>query len=351
MKGLKQTVLWLVLMLFALSECGEPSFFFPENVYVVGLGATGGQCGGAIWRNQETAVFTDLDRCSNLIDINLTGGHGVAVHNGDILVAGQSLQGPAIIKNVQATLWRNGVGELLPNWNAAVGIAKSICVAGDDIYIAGLVSANGLLPLLWKNGTPDTLKRIWPQTAGWDNHYEAVAVYGNGISVAVAGVKRSIGLEESTAMYWLDGEPVIVESLDGFGNSTAFDVVMLGHDVYVVGMIHEKPYYDYPNGSYMAALWKNGKLTTLADDGVARGIAVRGDDVYVVGSVGWRPVYWFNGEVHELSSPEDNPGSAMAIYIREGNIFIANGGGYWRNGLFYKLSDTFLVRDIIAMPY
>ncbi len=372
MKRAVVTFLWITLILPALIQCEEATFFHPEAVYVVGLGLTKYKCGGAIWKNQDSPSFTDLEHCGNLADFDLTGGYGVTTSNGVVLVAGQCLGGPDIIKMPYPALWRDGAKEFLPRWDSVASAARGfttfsyardISVSGTDIFIAGTVytpDINGTyvaLPVLWKNGNPDTLKRIWSQPTEFSTHFDAVAVYSDGGNVVVAGIRRSNVFTASRTVYWLNNEPVLTDSIEGYPYSTPYDVTMLGKDVYVVGMIHHWAYYNH--APRMAAMWKNGELHILAADGVAQGIAVQGNDIYVVGSIGGRPVYWLNGVVHELPWPDGLSGSAVAIFIRNGDIFIAGNsydtnnlyGGYWRNGLFYKLSDTFMVRDIVAKSY
>ncbi len=63
--------------------------------------------------------------------------------------------------------------------------------------------------------------------------------------------------------------------------------------------------------------------------------------------------------MYELGTPEGLPGVALAIFVRNGDFFVAGQvgsgfdyfGGYWRHGLFYKIEDAMIVRDIVTTPY
>lgn len=116
--------------------------------------------------------------------------------------------------------------------------------------------------------------------------------------------------------------------------------VKMDTDVYVVGNTGTK------SGKQVAAYWKNGVVTKLADSthiSLGYGIAIDGNDIYVSGTTlddnyNSTAVYWKNGVIHTLSqSPSDNS-VPRGIVINGTDVYVPGIAGtpgllYWKNGV------------------
>ncbi|HWD90228.1 MAG TPA: hypothetical protein VG367_19000 [Mucilaginibacter sp.] len=199
-----------------------------------------------------------------------------------------------------------------------------------DIYNAGYIRANGhVVAAYWKNGT---LVRLGDNTI--NTMAFAVAVDGNDIYV-VGSINKiaQIGI----AVIWKNG--VLTQLTDGTSDADARSISISRHNVYVGGFIN----------NFQAAYWKNGVVTSLANDAVTNSIAVEGNNVYAAGLIfdptisNDEAVYWTNGTAKEciVSSVNDNS-RASAIAVSGGDVYItgyANGGKYWKNGIETDLNN------------
>src|SRR5688572_533413 len=91
-----------------------------------------------------------------------------------------------LIGTGRAAYWKNGNFVSLTNNSAMYGIAKSITVSGNDVYIAGYERNNNGFPYpivkYWKNGTEVSLTAGTPYNYGLGN-----SIYVSGSDVYVAG--------------------------------------------------------------------------------------------------------------------------------------------------------------------
>jgi hypothetical protein len=96
-----------------------------------------------------------------------------------------------------------------------------------------------------------------------------------------------------------------------------------------------------------AVYWKNGNLVILPGDGLpsaAGNIAVSGTDVYVAGRKGNGFGYWKNGNYVSLN---DTFNLSFSLAVSAGDIYmmstLPNGnyymGGYYKNGEFFRISS------------
>lgn len=241
--------------------------------------------------------------------------------------------------------WKNGELHLLPT-NGLSGIAKSIYVAGNKVYVAGVVSheltANAamwegdkltLLDLgdaesnaagisvykgvvyvagyttvdtriracIWKNGA----LQLMPFSLDKDpnNKYDGSMSQGIFIDkgdVYITGVENHWNLT-TTAAYWKGSKRVYLENT--FGGAVGESIFKLNNDIYVSG-------YRFID-TELAAYWKNGKIKLLSNNpSEARAIVVGKDHVYIGGNELTNGVLlatcWVDGTAIRLSDKESD---------------------------------------------
>ncbi len=205
-----------------------------SNAYVSGGFEFGFPRVALYWKNAvPTILSTDGNPYENT--------SGIFVKDNDIYVSGTQGVNPI------AVYWKNGTKFVL---SSSVSRATSIVVDGSGVYVAGITSTSllGLSAVVWKNGVEQLLaggyQALSIALGGFDDVYVA------GIGIASNNVQ--------VARLWKNG---VVQELEGLGEneSGANAVVVVGNDVYVAGYIGAAP---VSQGS-RAALWVNGKLTTL----------------------------------------------------------------------------------------
>lgn len=165
------------------------------------------------------------------------------------------------------------------------------------------------------------------------------------IDVYVAGSKNN------QACYWKNNQLIMLD-VGMFSNQTAAQkIIVLNNDVYVFGTAY------FPNTDRIEYLfWKNNVLTNLsttyntssASVLLISDMEIENNDVYFVGFTQEsdpKITYWKNGEKIVLGIAEnliDNP----KIKVVNNTIYITgkinNIEGYYVNGVFNELQDTFL---------
>jgi hypothetical protein len=147
------------------------------------------------------------------------------------------------------------------------------------------------------------------------------------------------------ARVWKDGKEIKLVT-GSFANA----ITTSGNDVYIGGIDNDfKPVY-----------WKNG-IKTVMDAPPTRavyvnGIAVQGPDVFVSGSYfdskTYVPIYWKNGKINLLpykpsfyAAKETN-----AIIVQGSDVYILgesdNKGVYWKNGVLVNIPNAIEVYDM-----
>lgn len=240
-------------------------------------------------------IFDELSESNSF-----ASGKEIAVSGGDIYVGGIKKESSSVMA---VGYWKNG------NWNelsrGSVGNTDGgpIVIRDNDTYYAGVVNGS---PKYWKNSTEFSLEGETAAVTGM-----AVATNGD---VYVAGYSYDI---PNVALYWKNGERVILGK--GEGNSNATDIFVDDNDVYVSG-------WEIVNLSTggrsksIARYWKNGESVDLTDGTIraeANAIFVLDGEPYVVGEEYISPTtatLWVNGETTRLSHEEYN-GSATDIYV------------------------------------
>jgi len=120
-------------------------FIANNNIYTAGYQDINGASYAACWQNQT------------VINFDSTSGQDVAscvfVSGNDIYVAGYHRSDG----NQVATYWKNGVPVALDNTVNVNSWAQSICVVGNDVYVAGVIVdelLSSTVATVWKNGVP-----------------------------------------------------------------------------------------------------------------------------------------------------------------------------------------------------
>jgi hypothetical protein len=203
--------------------------------------------------------------------------------------------------------------------------------ADSTVYIAG---NNGVSPILWKNGIPDTLS----PTIGDANQ---IFVSGNDIYVA-GSYQHTINTHTNVVqngpdigqyVYWKNGIPNNVDTPQE--NGIVPSVSVSGTDVYFTN------FYG----------WKNGTMIDFPGEGIPgknftpTGIIctfAEGADVYFAGydTLG-NGVYWKNGDM-TIAAPYGGRGTTQPLvycmYVSSNNVYVggfAVKGVYWLNGTAY----------------
>jgi len=188
-----------------------------------------------------------------------------------------------------AKLWKNGVEYNLCN----NGIARSVYVAGNDVYVAGSDFKGAAV---WKNGVVQNL--------GGD---EASSIFVSRGNIYVAGTDGYYP-QVRIAKLWVNG--LEQKLTGGIYYSEANSVFVSGNDIYVAGSVDG-----------YAVLWKNG-IAQILGGGEANSVFVSGSDVYIVGGSGLGLLLWKNGIKQNLGQ-----GWAKSVYVSGNDVYIA--GYYW----------------------
>jgi hypothetical protein len=238
-------------------------------------------------------------------------------------------------------LFKNGMSYGLGDPSIRYG--NSVFVSGGDVYVAGdthppkLGKPPGVF--LWKHGAivPLEVEAADPNA----QFMRASQVAASGGDVYVAG---SLG---SLAALWVNGGLQHVSN-----NGWACCVVLSGEDVYVGGQ-------DYVLGT-TGAIWKNGVKQTVAPPGPGarrasvESLFVSGDDVYAavmdiiddnIYNLKSRPLLWKNGESQELLNEGEFGAYVRTVFVEGEDVYVVgnelNKAGpmavLWKNGVWQKL--------------
>src|ERR1700733_14206820 len=202
------------------------------------------------------------------------------------------------------------------------------------VYIAG---NNGANPVLWKNGTVDTLS----VTYGTANQ---ISISGNDVYVAgicqenvnyIFQVEPFNGFPVGQYVYWKNGIQNNIGSPAFISYSSSISVS--GDNVY------------YANGY----AWENGTMITSPDSLQARAVFSTGSDVYIAGyDSAYDVVYWKNGVMNIVSLFKGHCCAAplvSCIYVSGNDVYVGgmyNHGVYWKDGtanyMQYTTSGSFI---------
>ena len=194
--------------------------------------------------------------------------------------------------------------------------------SGGDIFVAGYeilkrpgYSEEYERAILWKNGTRQVL---------FDNQVgeaEARSVFVAGNDVYAAGNKYY-----SDAVIWKNGQMQELARPEGCIRTKAYSVFVAGSDVYVAGQAY---YEDNPIDIPRPVLWKNNVPTVLENNsGTAYSVFVSGSDVYA-GGQGRTASVWKNGVA---ASYAGRP-LIRSVYVYDGKLYAIEEGGLWIDGV------------------
>lgn len=251
-------------------------FLQANDVYVAGFESNGTKNVAKLWKNN---VATNLsDGSKNAV------ANAVFVSGTDVYVTGFEAYG--ILGSVELTrpvLWKNGVATYLPISGAdRIGVATSVCVLGNDVYVAGTEKV-WVSPFyyhtakLWKNGIATVIS-------------SANQIQKCNASVTLSGNDIYTGyfeeLTNGNKSFTLQKNGVITSTITGMAlnlssageNTYDYQVpfTVSGADVYVAGI----------NSSFNNAVYKNGIASPSLNSTSHLGfncIAVSGADVYIGG--------------------------------------------------------------------
>lgn len=227
-----------------------------------------------------------------------------------------------------ATLWKNGVKEILSNdLNSS---AHAIFVDdNNNVYVGGKEYDK---PVIWKNG----VLQILSSSMGCVN----------GLVVKNDTV-YAVGFIDRYAVIWRNGivDTLSIEGIDPYNGVVATAIYINENDVYISGYVG---YYSGSNPEGIALLWKNGQLSIISDQiAIAHDLAVLDNKVYIVGNQNFRhsdfstseAVLWTNGVVQNLNI------GGVRSYANA--IFIANGTPYIACYTFFDSSDNSYYKGVL----
>jgi hypothetical protein len=316
----------IALMALALVSCGGGGKKDPGDDLGIISGGPGVYVAG---QNEYSAALWKDGKLITKINHKGASALSVFVSGDDVYMAGYISAG---FNNEYAALWKNGVAQKLSDIRGSK--AKSVFVSGSDVYVVGVddciyrtypdggIDTNPLgYATLWKNGVAQRLGDI--------RGSEANSVFVSDTVVYVAGTDRDDGFHYTYATLWKNG---VAQRLSDNKNrlEKAHSVFVSGSDVYVAGI--NNYYNGYYNGYFLwdrnrATLWKNGVAQKLGDidNSEANSVFVSGSDVYVAGrdadNTGtFVATLWKNGVAQKLS---DAKGSGESVFVSDNDVYVA----------------------------
>lgn len=201
-----------------------------------------------LWKNGKSELLGNQE------------ANSVAVKDGKVYVVGKNDDKP--------TLWINGAPSYLSDNE---GSAESICLNGEDIYIAGYIGDYSFSQAtIWKNGIKESLS---------ENRSRAQDVIIDGDNIYVAGE------ENENATLWINGKSKTLS----FNKSSAYSVAVFDRTVYVTGIkgFNKK-------GSPIYGIWKDGVLQNVSDEmrDQISSVKIFKDKVYFSGSSKKKKPLW-----------------------------------------------------------
>ncbi len=267
----------------------------------------------ALWVNGELQTLSDKTRPTT------AAVYGIDVDGNDVWCAGfyryQRNENWSFQRDA-AVLWKNGnIIKLTKGENYAK--LYDVKVSGGKVYAVGeSTDKEGMaIATLWVNDntTEDwsNVTKINLSDGTVDTYAESLCVDGN--DVYVAGLSKLPGNNRiQYAVMWKNGEMEYLTKKESYATSIC---VENGH-VYVAGW----EYLEYENGPCaVATVWVDGVAQHLTDErksSQARCVAVKNGNVYVSGFLGNSAAIWKNGNV-ELLSDGAIPVGITSIFITE----------------------------------
>ena len=219
----------------------ESIFVAGSDVYVTGYeGNAAGKSIAKYWKNGNPTDLAD--------DVGASAT-SLVVNGQDVYVGGHSIRNG----NTVGTVWKNGVPTFL---TTGFSFVWDIYVSGNDVYTTGSIRNTGPgvgFVSYWKNDTAVLLGPGLGSGAG-----RSIVVAGD--DVFVAGLEAN-AKSIQVAKYWKNGAPVGLSDGAYYAAANAIDV--LGEDVYVGGLEYNAA------GVPVAKFWKNGVPIAITDGSYA----------------------------------------------------------------------------------
>jgi hypothetical protein len=303
----------------------------PSNVYIVGNEWLDSSAKLIYWNDGRTFIVDSVTAPSS--GVEMVQPTSIFVSGSDVYIGGFSYKLGTSAYQV-GKYWKNGVPVVLTD-SANEGKVNSIFVSNNDVYAAG--SQTGLVKNTveyWKNGVPVLLMDT--ARAG-----DALSIFVSGTDVYVAGYDHLEDHPYDAAVYWKNGNRVVLSDA-AIENAVATSIVVSANHVYVSG-------YTYAGTHTEAVYWKDGVRNVLSSNDsqveLANAIGVSGSDVYVAGKSGYVAKYWKNGSPVALTDGI-NEGNATSLCISNGDVYIAGYDyvtpKYWVNGVEHIIKNASL---------
>lgn len=299
---------------------------YTADIFVAGFEKNANGISNArYWKNGVPVVLSATNLPSLASDI--------CINDTDIYVSGYEWVG----NTNMATYWKNGVPIRLSQ--ESNGVATSIVVKGNDVYVAGRTyDADGSpTAVYWKNGIPVVLSAASSMASG---------IFLSGNDVYVCGQEVN-GNNIYVAKYWKNGVPVSLSN--GTAATYAQDIIVKGRTVYVTGTQFNGA------GNTAAKYWENGtEVSVVTGNSSFAGLALKGNAVYLAGAIqpngiNYRTAtYWQNGvmqilpmgPVYSLATDITVHGNTIYTCGFEEHGFDKKISKYWRNGTEFTLTDS-----------
>lgn len=256
--------------------------------------------------------------------------------------------------------WKSGNLSVLPTGSQANGAAKSIAIAGNDIYITGFTQNGSLVdtqtPVYWKNGSLTTL----PTTAVGPSSYGiavGIVVASNGDIYVSGTVWTSGGTPQP--VYWKNGT-LYKLPLTGLANGTA----TAGHASEMIGfatdgtLVAMGDLIDPSTGQPDPVYWSNVNGATATVNQLTYGTETNSVGGHVTEINWWStsttyilgcdldssgsslaPDYWVHGTLAQLPTGSYSTGNCWDIESPNGvDLYVTGIVGspsqpvYWKNG-------------------
>lgn len=304
--------LLLFCSIFLIISCSknndepQPQQEIPKvtNIYIGGSQKIAGKEKATVWKNGVAQLLpTDANNDSRV--------NSVYVYNDIVYAVGFEI----FPTEIRATLWKNGA-----NITLEYGFSEAYSIAGfkDNIYIAGQFYRNATL---WTNGSGNfvdtNLSSTDPSIA------KSIFVTNDGTTVTGVSIVGKIG---TNAWTYINNNNTLLTNV-----SIAESVYVRGNDVFVA---INNEFLDIKT----ASLQKNGVLqNTISSNTVM--YSVHGDEqnIYAVGatnpnSVNARATIWENNIPKQLSQLYSQ---ANSVFVIDKNVYVA-GFEYDSNTAYYK---------------
>ena len=354
MKKVKNQIIYLLLAVLMFWSCNSKNekiqpdeWTFGQDVYVAGYeNKTQENSIARLWKNGKVQHLEsgqdNILNSSGDYELHSSKAFSVFISDNDVYVAGYE----KFVKEFphpngahweyisKARLWKNGIMQDLAN-DDVIDYAVSVFVSDGDVYVLGYQAHEypGVIYLkLWKNGVPEIFAEV-------RSDFQPRALFVSDGDVYVAGYGEFYSFGEGLnikAKLWKNG---IEEELEIGKKSYAYSVFVSDGDVYVGGSNNKE-----------AALWKNGRLETIANGeyfSEVRWVYISGDDIYLAGHIDLNARLWKNGIEQNLLDAK-NATLFYSVFKIDEDVFLA---GYESivndlgDGLAFVYSKAYLYKN------